>query len=394
MPLKLRPAITADAPALTDILHRAKASWGYPDDKMAEFVEAWHIREATIRSLQVTVAEQDGIPVAFSGVAQQDEDTLLVDYLFVAPEVHGQGIGSLLLKRAEDTARTKRLKRLYLEADTYAGSFYEKRGYRTLDTRASEMSPGDDIPLMEKVLPPSVFEVTGLDLRLSGNPWRFELENEREIASYFESAKKRIAMLWNGRTLKLTRFEFEDGFLKGQFSESSYAAHIAWRDWGAPDASAFNLFGSAILRSRDGALLYGVMGAHTATAGMIYPPGGNLDLNDLTPDGEVDVLSAIDRELEEETGLKGADMLKAELLVAFDGPRISIAQVFDSDKSAADLSAQMLEFSRASDEQELADIRIIRSHADLCDPATMPFARDIGEYLLREHEGDVAAGSQ
>ena len=82
-----------DAPALTDILHRAKASWGYPEEKMAEFRDYWRISEATIQSLTLTVAERDGQPIAFSGLSPQSEDTLLVDFLFVAPEAQRQGIG-------------------------------------------------------------------------------------------------------------------------------------------------------------------------------------------------------------------------------------------------------------------------------------------------------------
>ena len=383
MPLKLRPATPADAPALTGILHRAKASWGYPEDKMAEFREAWGIGDATIRSIRITVAEDDSGPIAFSGVIPEDEDTLLVDYLFVDPPMHGQGIGSLLLKRAEDIARQDRRTRLRLESDAHAGAFYEKHGFRTCGTRPSEMSPGHDIPLMEKRLPACVHALSRVDLRVIARPWRFETENENEIAAHFEEARKRISLLWNGRTLKLTEFSFQNGVFEGCCSESSYAAHLAWRDWGAPDASAFNLFGSAIIRSRCGALLYGVMAPHTATAGMIYPPGGNLDLSDVTPGGKVDVIRAIDRELAEETGLRGETLRRAELLAAFDGPRISIARVFDCDVDAADLRGSILAHSAASDEQELSDIRVIRSRADLEDPSIVPFAREIADYLLR-----------
>lgn len=382
MPLKLRPAAPADAPVLTGILHRAKASWGYPADKMAEFMDAWGISKTTIRSIQMTVAEEQGVPIAFLGVVPDDEETLLVDFLFVDTGMHGKGIGSLLLKRAEDVARRLRLSRLRLEADAHAGGFYQKHGFQTYDTRPSEMSPGKDIPLMEKQLPACVHELTRIDLRVTGRPWCFETENAAAIAAHFEEAQKRISLLWNGRTLKLTNYSFQDTVFEGCCSESSYAAHLAWRDWGAPDASAFNLFGSAIIRSRCGALLYGVMASHTATAGMIYPPGGNLDLSDVTPDGKVDVIRAIDRELEEETGLRGATLQRAELLAAFDGPRISIARVFDCDADAADLRGSILAHSAASDEKELSDIHLIRSRADLRDPAIVPFAREIADYLL------------
>nr|WP_319383077.1 GNAT family N-acetyltransferase [uncultured Roseibium sp.] len=383
MPLKLRPATPADAPALTGILHRAKASWGYPADKMAEFMDAWGISKTTIRSIQITVAEEQGTPIAFLGVVPDDEETLLVDFLFVDTGMHGKGIGSLLLNRAEDVARRLRLPRLRLEADAHAGGFYEKHGFQTYDTRPSEMSPGKDIPLMERQLPACVHELTHIDLKVTDRPWCFETENAAAIAAHFEEAQKRISLLWNGRTLKLTEFSFQNGVFEGCCSESSYAAHLAWRDWGAPDASAFNLFGSAIIRSRDGALLYGVMGPHTATAGMIYPPGGNLDLNDVTPDGKVDIIRAIDRELEEETGLRGAAMGIAQLLAAFDGPRISIARVFDCDVEADALRDGILRHSAASEEQELSDVRIIRSRDDLDDPEIVPFAREIAHHLLQ-----------
>ncbi|MEO9528627.1 GNAT family N-acetyltransferase [Roseibium sp.] len=382
MPLKLRPATIADAPALTDILRSAKTTRGFAEDQMAECRNSRNITEATIRSLHVTVAEQDGKPVAFSGLSQQGADTLRIDFLVVAPETRRLGIGNLLLTRAEDDARNRGLPRLFLETGPQADPFYETRGFRTIATRRSELSPDTDISLMEKRLSQGVHKVRALDIGVSSTPWAFEMDNEQEILSHFEDAKKRIALLWNGRTLKLTGFRFEDGVFSGSCCESSFAAHLAWRDWGAPDTSAFNLFGSAILRSGDGALLYGVMSAHTATGGLIYPPGGNLDLADLTPDGKVDAVGAIYRELEEETGLTGKDVRPRELLIAFDGPRISIAQLFDIDGKAENLRERILRFSEASEEQELADIRIIRHRKDLEDPSMVPFARAIGDYLL------------
>lgn len=384
MPLKLRAATEADAPTLTEILHRAKASWGYPEAMMDAYRANWCISDATIRSQKITVAERNGRPVAFSGLSGQGADTLMIEFLFVEPEAQGQGVGNLLLTRAEDLARTEGRKRLYLESDAHAGSFYEKRGFRTLATRPSEMSPGRDIPLMEKVLPPSVHRIAELDISLSSAPWSFEVEHAQEIAAYFEEARKRIPLLWNGRTLKLTGHTFDNGNFRGICSECSFAAFLAWRDWGAPDVSAHNLFGSAILRSADGALLYGVMSPRTATAGLIYPPGGNLDPTDLGLDGKVDIVGAIYREMEEETGLKRSDVIPAELLVAFDGPRISIGQVMDVPRPAAVLRDDILRFSKTTEEEELADMRIIRSPEDLQDPAIVAYARALGMHLLAQ----------
>ncbi|MHA7777531.1 GNAT family N-acetyltransferase [Roseibium sp. M-1] len=384
MPLKLRAATEADASALTDILHRAKASWGYPEDRMAEYREHWRISEATIRSLKMTVAERNGRPVGFSGLSRQGDDTLMVDFLFVDPDVQGTGVGNLLLRRAEDHARSEGLTRLYLESDAHARAFYERRGFKTLATRPSEMSPGKDIPLMEKTLLPGVHQISELEISVSPYPWQFESEHRAEIEAYFEDAKKRIPLLWNGRTLKLTGHSFKDGIFRGTCAECSYAAFLAWRDWGAPDLTSNNLFGSAILRSSDGALLYGVMSEKTATAGMIYPPGGNLDPTDLRPDGKVDVIGAIYRELEEETGLTQADIRPAELLVAFDGPRISISQVMDVSRPADELRTEIMRFSDQTEEQELSDMRIIQTLEDLQDPAIVAYARAVGACLLAQ----------
>lgn len=240
---------------------------------------------------------------------------------------------------------------------------------------------------MDITQPPSVHRLSSLDIKLSPAPWPFETANETAIAAHFEEARKRIPLLWNGRTLKLTRHDFSDGAFTGLCCETSYAAFLAWRDWGAPDRSARNIFGSAILRAADGALLYGVMGGHTATAGQIYPPGGNLDPAEVMPDGRVDVVSAIHRELEEETGLAAGDLGCGELLVAFDGPRVSIAQVFDTDRPAEDLRRNILNHSADSEEQELADIRIIRRPADLDSPGVVPYARAFADYLLSANGG-------
>lgn len=384
MPLKLRPATPEDAPALTDILHRAKASFSDNANSATPSREDRRISEATIASLHMTVAEKRGTAVAFSGLTVRDGDTLQVDYLVVPPEARGQGIGALLLARAEEHARWRNLSRLFLNSDADAAGFYEKNGFRTLSKRPGPTGAGKDVLNMEKPLPPSVHEISSLDISVSTATWAFEEAYAGEIATHFDEARKRIPFLWNGRTLKLTGYSFENGIFRGNCSECSYAAYLAWRDWGAPDISAHNLFGSAILRSGDGALLYGVMAKHTATAGLIYPPGGNLDPEDRTADGKVDVVGAIYRELEEETGLTPADVRPAGLLVAFDGPRISIAQVLDCDRPAERLREEIIRHSRASKDQELEDIQIVRSREDLNNPAIVPFARAVADRLLTE----------
>ena len=382
MSLKLRPARPEDAPALTTIMHLAKASWGYPEELMREWREYWQITPDLLLELDGIVAEKNGIPVAFSGAKHDTNGRVDLDYLYVAPQVQKSGIGALLLMRSEDRARQQGYTKIALRSEVNAGGFYERCGYETTGQEPSQMAPGRFMPLMEKHLQPAVYPISKIDLRISGQPWTFEAANKAAISEYFAEKQRQIPELWNGRTLKLTDHRFEDGVLSGTCTECSYAAFLTWRDWGAPDLTTFNLFGSAVLRSSEGALLYGVMSPHTATAGLIYPMGGNLDPSDVNDSGSIDMQASIARELEEETGLSTRQLKHEELLIIFDGARISVSQVFDCDRPAEDLRAAINAHSKASAEQELADVRIIKTLDDLDDPAIVPYAKDLGRHLL------------
>lgn len=382
MTLKLRPAHAGDTGILTDILHRSKASWGYAPDKVEAFRNEYRITQATLASLDVVVAEVDGRAVAFAG-GRMREDCLYLEFLFVAPEAKQRGIGSLLLQRMADRARTCGKVRLVLESDYFARGFYEKRGFRVLSERPSQMSPEGAIPIMEKSLHAEIFPLASVSLTIDRKArWAFERRHAGEIEAHWAELLRQNPTLWNGRTLKLAGYTLADGHFTGTCRECSYAAFLAWRDWGAPDLETRNIFGSAVLRAADGALLYGVMSQTTANSGRIYPPGGNLDPADIRPDGCVDILGAIFRELEEETGLRAQDITPGPLYAILDGPRISIARVLDVPLAAAPLRERILRHSQASEEQELSDIRILRHPQDLASPDFVPFARDIARLLL------------
>ncbi|WP_417686099.1 GNAT family N-acetyltransferase [Roseibium sp.] len=386
MPLKIRAAHPGDTNALTDIMHRAKASWGYDDAALAGFRNAFRITQGCLNRLDMLVAELDGKPVGFAGGKLEGagpDAPYLIDYLFVAPEEGRKGIGRLLLTRLSDQARFRGATRLRLESDHFARGFYETLGYTVTGTRPSQMAPDRVLPIMEKALGSGIEPLKSLEIRLdAGTPWDFETVNRADIDAYWHQLITANPHLWNGRTLKLTGYSFQDGTLTGTCRECSYAAFLAWRDWGAPDITTFNLFGSAVVRSSDGAILYGVMAPHTATAGKIYPAGGNLDLGDVGEDGTIDVEGSILRELKEETGITPSAGAGGSLHAIFDGPRISIARVIDVDRPADRLRETMIEHSLASDEMELADIHIIRGADDLTNPDIMPYARRFARYLL------------
>jgi hypothetical protein len=102
---------------------------------------------------------------------------------------------------------------------------------------------------------------------------------------------------------------------------------------------------------------------------------------DVMADGRVDVMGSITRELEEETGLKAADVRWGPLLAIFDEHRVSIAQVFRFADSAETLAARVRDYLRAAHEDELSDIVVIDSTTTF--DATMPYAVALARYLTR-----------
>lgn len=212
--------------------------------------------------------------------------------------------------------------------------------------------------------------------------WDFETDNQDLIESHWQKAVSLNPKMWNGRQVKVIDYDFADGIFSGTCVETSFAAYLTWRDHGAPDRKAGNLFGSSILKTSDGALIFGKMSSHTANAGRIYPPGGNLDPSDIQPDGSVDLEGSTFRELYEETGISRDEVVTGRRYLVFDDMRICAAIEMTVEMKAADLRDRIMAFSDASEEQELQDALVFRTHADLNNPAVLPYARRIAEELL------------
>lgn len=223
--------------------------------------------------------------------------------------------------------------------------------------------------------------ITALDLRLHSGSWSFAEAEKSRIQEHWRRLAEANPRIWNGDVLICAGTQVVDGVLSGRFIKTDYASFVAWRDWGWPDKSVSNVFGSAIVLSADNALLYGRMAPHTLNAGKIYPPGGSLEMKDVSGDGRVDVMGSLVRELREETGLNAIDAKKGELLAVFDGPRLSVAQVFRFASSAEALAGQVRRYLHDGHEDELSDIEIVRAGSQF--DLTMPdYAVAIAHYLI------------
>ena len=221
-------------------------------------------------------------------------------------------------------------------------------------------------------LPETVHDIDIVRARIEPYTWDFAQERRADINAFWQNLVAGKPKMFNGRVLLQHRGVIRDGVFDAGYFETGYAAFLAWQRFGCPAPAMRNGFAMAALRANDGAFLLGEMGAHTANAGKIYFAAGTPDLNDVRPDGTVDLAGSVVRELQEETGLT-ADEYQAgtNWTVVLSAVRAAFMRPVGIDlpaEAARDLIRARL--ARQSD-PELADIVIIRSAAE-CTQERMP----------------------
>ncbi len=226
--------------------------------------------------------------------------------------------------------------------------------------------------------------VSGCTLQVEPGDWPFAKREADRIERHWLEARDSNPALWNGRILRARQPVLSDGHLEAKLVETDFAAYLAWRDWGFPDPTHYSVFGSAVIRSREGHLLFGKMGDHTSSAGMIYPPGGSLEPGDTETDGSVDIFKSLRREMEEETGLTGDGAVIEGDLVVWWGQLISVTRVFRYDAPASELLEQIRDNICTQENAELADMVVLKTTEDIDKTATKPYAIATAEYLFEK----------
>jgi [ribosomal protein S18]-alanine N-acetyltransferase len=156
----IRKAETEDARRLADIAYRAWESGILPlltERPGMREAEQRRLTQAVAETLgRISLAEVDGVAVAWCSRAA---NRAYIPYLFVMPELQGNGLGSMLLRRVEMILELEGADRVQLETpadNVLAVRFYEKQGYKILamrpDGRAAH-TPFMSVRL-EKVLHP------------------------------------------------------------------------------------------------------------------------------------------------------------------------------------------------------------------------------------------------
>lgn len=185
--------------------------------------------------------------------------------------------------------------------------------------------------------------ISSVDLNLVAGEWPFAVARREEIERHWADAVARNPALWNGRILIARNPSITECILHAEMLETDFASFLAWRDWDFPDTSAYNIFGSALVLSRQGAVILGRMAEHTASPGVVDMPGGSLDLSDLRENGVVDLFGSAARELEEETGLLMEEGQEGDSFGVFDGQLISVNRVVRYELNTEALVARIKE---------------------------------------------------
>ena len=203
-----------------------------------------------------------------------------------------------------------------------------------------------------------------LELAFAPRPWPFAFERRADIDAYFAELQRANPAIWNGRVLLLYRHRLSDAVLSGAYLEADFASFSAWRAWGWQETGVRDCFAAAAIIAADGAVLLGVMGAHTFNAGRIYFPCGTPDLNDVKGN-RVDLEASVWRELKEETGFAPADFtVEPGWTCIAAGPLIALIKVLHATENADVLQARARAYIASEQQPELVDLRIVRSPRD------------------------------
>jgi ADP-ribose pyrophosphatase YjhB (NUDIX family) len=180
----------------------------------------------------------------------------------------------------------------------------------------------------------------------------------------------------------LSSYRIDAGVFIGRLAPVEFKAFLFWKELGCPDRSMFDVFGSALIRADDGAILLGRQKSGI-NAGLVYLPGGFIDQRDVDEAGQVDISASVLREVEEETGLSRHQLgVRDGFLVTTIGAQISIALELVADGDAETVQRQIREVLATEAEPELDEIVSVRKWAEVEALPVPAYARVLLAYLL------------
>lgn len=143
----LRPPRATELDALSRLLLRSKAHWGYDRDFMEACVAELTVRQDDITESNLIVADHGGMLAGMAQVGARGKDADL-QRLFVDPPFMALGLGRQLFTWCVSAAREISETRLLIEADPAAAPFYQKMGANFIGEVPSGSIAGRNLPLL------------------------------------------------------------------------------------------------------------------------------------------------------------------------------------------------------------------------------------------------------
>ena len=143
----IRRAEPDEAEAITEMVVRSKAYWGYSDEFMRYAAAFFTIIFDYLNQYQGYVLVKEGQLQGFASLQEQTPDEVALDMLFVAPEAMGQGVGQQLVEYVLGVAAAAGYRTMLVESDPNAAGFYAKMGGQLVGHRPVPTIPGRELPL-------------------------------------------------------------------------------------------------------------------------------------------------------------------------------------------------------------------------------------------------------
>ncbi|MEU6294183.1 GNAT family N-acetyltransferase [Streptomyces erythrochromogenes] len=126
--VKVRAARSAEAEALTGLVMRSKAHWGYDAAFLAACAPELRIRPDEVAARRIVVAEDTQGTVLGLASLEGTAPLATLGLLFVEPSAIGQGVGRLLYRDVLRRAVEQGVRRLVIDSDPHAAGFYRAMG--------------------------------------------------------------------------------------------------------------------------------------------------------------------------------------------------------------------------------------------------------------------------
>ncbi|MEV7520141.1 GNAT family N-acetyltransferase [Streptomyces sp. NPDC091371] len=126
--VKVRAAQADEAEALTGLVMRSKAHWGYDAAFLAACAEDLRIRPEDAEARRIVVAEDERGTVLGLASLEGDPPRAVLGLLFVEPAAIGRGVGRLLYRDVLRRAADLGVRTLVIDSDPHAAGFYRAMG--------------------------------------------------------------------------------------------------------------------------------------------------------------------------------------------------------------------------------------------------------------------------